>query len=35
VYSNGREGGLRIHTVEVQIFSRALNKNKNGKLWDR
>jgi hypothetical protein len=28
VYSNGRESGLRIHTVEVQIFSRALNKNK-------
>jgi hypothetical protein len=29
VYSNGREGGLRIHTVEVRIFSRALNKNKS------
>jgi hypothetical protein len=28
VYSNGREGGLRIHTVEVRIFSRALNISK-------
>ena len=28
VYSNGREGGLRIHTVEVRIFSRALNNSK-------
>jgi hypothetical protein len=25
MYSNGREGGLRIHTVVVQIHSWVLN----------